>query len=227
MTPSDICQNLIRIKKELKPDTTLVAVSKTFPPDAVKAAYDCGHRDFGENYVQEWKEKQAVLPADIRWHFIGHLQTNKVKYLIPGIYMIHSVDSEKLLMEIIKRCEKQNYTVHILLQIHIADEKTKFGMSRDELWEICHKPHLLSHPLVKVRGLMGMATFTDDANQICKEFSGLRELFEEFQKKVLTLCPEFNVLSMGMSSDFRLALEQGSNMVRIGSAIFGSRSYAG
>lgn len=225
MSHSDICFNLHRIQKELTKDITLVAVSKTFPAENIKDAYDCGHRDFGENYVQEWLSKKDLLPNDIRWHFIGHLQTNKVKYIIPGISLIHSVDSEKLLKEIQKQAQKKSANVDVLLQVHISDEETKFGFDENELVTIFDNSLYLSHPYVRICGLMGMASFTNDENKIRNEFKKLKELFCRIKGKFNQPSNNFKILSMGMSSDYKIALEEGSNMIRIGSAIFGKRNY--
>lgn len=224
MSPSEICLNLNRIHKEIDKHVTLVAVSKTFPPELIKSAYDCGQRDFGENYVQEWLSKKDLLPNDVRWHFIGHLQTNKVKYIIPGIYLIHSVDSEKLLKEIQKQAQKKSAKADVLLQVHISDEETKFGFDENELFTIFDNSIHLSHPYVKIRGLMGMASCTDDVEKIRNEFKKLKELFTHIKDK-FNLPDDFKILSMGMSSDYKVAIEEGSNMIRVGSAIFGKRNY--
>jgi pyridoxal phosphate enzyme (YggS family) len=224
MSHSDICVNLNRIQKEIKKDVTLVAVSKTFHAELIKSAYDCGQRDFGENYVQEWLSKKDLLPVDIRWHFIGHLQTNKVKYIIPGIYLIHSVDSEKLLKEIQKQAQKKSTKVDVLLQVHISEEETKFGFDENELFTIFDNSVHVSHPYVRICGLMGMASFTNDKEKIRSEFKKLNELFCRIKEK-FNLPDAFKILSMGMSSDYKIAIEEGSNMIRIGSAIFGKRNY--
>lgn len=201
----------------------LVAVSKIKPLSDIQALYDLGQRDFGENYVQELVEKQAALPADIRWHFIGHLQSNKVKYLASFVYLIQGVDSEKLLLEIDKQAKKHGRIINCLLQVHIAQESTKFGFSRDELLGLVQAlpdyqaAGKLQH--VQLMGLMGMASFTEDAQQLIKEFDGLHQLHQELQSQL----PGFNTLSMGMSSDYALAVEHGSNMIRVGSLLFGSR----
>lgn len=197
---------------------TLVAVSKIKPISDIKALYDLGHRDFGENYVQELVEKQAALPADIRWHFIGHLQSNKVKYIAPFVHLIHGVDRENLLKEINKQGQKNERKIACLLQVHIAQETTKFGFSEDEIQEVIQKSS--SFESVAIRGLMGMATFTDDQNQIAKEFDGLHHLFQSLKSSVDN---DFSILSMGMSADYELAIDKGSNMVRIGSLLFGAR----
>ena len=205
-------------------NTTLVAVSKTKPVFDIDALYDLGQRDFGENYVQELVEKQAQLPQDIRWHFIGHLQSNKVKYIAPFVHLIHSVDNEKLLKEVNKQALKQNRVINCLLQIHIAQEETKFGMDEKEAENLITRikngdPDFKN---ISVKGLMGMASNTDDKNKIESEFKGLQQLHDR-----LSSLPDhpFSILSMGMSSDYKMAIEDGSNMVRIGSLLFGERNY--
>ncbi len=203
----------------------LLAVSKTKPAGEIKALYDLGQRDFGENYVQELTEKEAALPKDIRWHFIGHLQTNKVKFIAPFVYMIQSVDSLKLLLEIDKQAAKNQRTVRCLLQIFVAKEETKFGLSEEELDSLLltvnqnRQDGRFSHSLIA--GCMGMASFTENKNQIRNEFGKLKSCFE----KIKTAFPNdpVDTLSMGMSSDYPLAIEAGSNMVRIGSLLFGKR----
>jgi pyridoxal phosphate enzyme (YggS family) len=205
---------------------TLVAVSKTKPVEDILLAYESGLRNFGENYVQELCEKHTSLPKDIRWHFIGHLQTNKVKYIVPFVYLIHGVDSEKLLLEINKQGKKLNKTIDCLLQIHIAKEETKFGLNETELEIIIEKyfsPHSFQQlEYVQVCGFMGMASLSDDTEQIKNEFKQLSEIFSKYQQ---LQTPNFKpaYLSMGMSGDYSIALEQGSNMVRIGSLLFGER----
>ncbi len=196
---------------------TLVAVSKTKPVEEILELYNLGHRDFGENYVQELAEKAKQLPNDIRWHYIGHLQTNKVKQIVPFVYLIHGVDSLKLLKEIDKQAEKNNRVIDCLLQVHIAQEETKFGFGEEEV--LSFKPGEYSH--VKVKGLMGMASFTEDMSKVRTEFKYLHTLF----KKLKTEYPQIEILSMGMSSDYKIAIEEKSNMVRIGSLIFGERNY--
>ena len=197
-------------------DSTLVAVSKIKPAADVQKMYDLGQRDFGENYVQELVEKQAQLPADILWHFIGHLQSNKVKYIAPFVHLIQSVDSEKLLKEIDKQAAKNNRKINVLLQIHIAEEQTKFGFDEQELMNL----DVSLYPNVNITGLMGMATFTDDKEKVKREFEQLHSFYNNFEdtKKV-----ELNTLSMGMSDDYELAVNCGSNMIRIGSLLFGKR----
>jgi len=194
---------------------TLVAVSKTKPMEDILELYNLGHRDFGENYVQELTEKNEKLPNDIRWHFIGHLQTNKVKSITPFIYLIHGVDSLKLLKEIDKQAEKNKRVIDCLLQVHIAQEETKFGFDETELLGL----ELNQFRNVRIKGLMGMASLTEDINKIRIEFKSLKILFE----KLKTKHPELSILSMGMSADYKIAIEEGSNMVRIGSLLFGER----
>ena len=207
-----------KIHEELRlSDITLVAVSKTKPVDDILALYDLGHRDFGENYVQELVEKAEQLPNDIRWHFIGHLQTNKVKSIVPFIYLIHGIDSLKLLKEIDKQAEKNKRIIDCLLQVHIAQEETKFGFDEAELFGL----DLKQFPNVRIKGLMGMASLTDDFNKIRIEFKSLKILFE----KLKTQNPELSILSTGMSADYKIAIEEGSNMVRIGSLLFGERNF--
>jgi len=203
---------------------TLVAVSKTKSVEDIKTLYDLGQRDFGENYVQEMTEKQSQLPDDIRWHFIGHLQSNKTKYLAPFVFMIQGVDSYGLLVEINKQARKNQRIIQCLLQVHIASEETKFGFDEDELEKTIQQykqNDQLDH--IKLAGLMGMASFTEDKNQVRKEFFYLRSLFNETKSALND--PGFATLSMGMSSDYHIAIEEGSTMVRIGSLIFGERAY--
>lgn len=203
--------------------TTLVAVSKTKPVADIKELYDLGHRDFGENYVQELVDKQSQLPADIRWHYIGHLQSNKVKYIAPFVHLIHGVDSFKLLREINKQAEKNSRVIDCLLQVHIAQEETKFGLDEQELAEIVEQ--LSQAPLAnaRIKGMMGMASFTDDTDKIRNEFRYLKSLFHKYtQLQPGYFKPE--ILSMGMSSDYTIAVEEGSTMVRIGSLLFGERT---
>jgi pyridoxal phosphate enzyme (YggS family) len=199
----------------------LVAVSKTKTVEAIMDLYNLGQRDFGENYVQELTEKQTQLPADIRWHFIGHLQTNKVKYIAPFVYLIQGVDSLKLLKEINKQGEKINRVIHILLQVHIAKEETKFGLDENEFNLIIHELGSLKN--IRVMGLMGMASFTEDKEQLRKEFQYLNGLFVT-HNQLSTTSYKLQTLSMGMSADYKIAIEEGSNMVRIGSLIFGARN---
>lgn len=202
----------------------LVAVSKTKSPEEIKALYDLGQKDFGENYVQELVEKRKHLPHDIRWHFIGHLQTNKVRQIAPFIHLIQSVDSLKLLREMNKQAVKFNRMIACLLQVHIAQEETKFGFDEHELHDLFHTNanELRELPNVKIVGLMGMASFTDDLRKVRHEFKLLKSLFDKYSKDQAANV-NLKILSMGMSSDYPVAIEEGSNMVRIGSLIFGAR----
>ena len=205
-----------KINDELRlSNITLVAVSKTKPIEDILALYNLGQRDFGENYVQELAEKAEKLPTDVRWHFIGHLQSNKVRSIVPFIYLIHGVDSLKLLKEINKQAEKYKRVIDCLLQVHIAQEETKFGFDETELLGL----DLKQFPNVRIKGLMGMASLTEDINKIRIEFRSLKTLFEKLKAQN----PELSLLSMGMSADYKIALEEGSNMVRIGSLLFGER----
>ena len=201
---------------------TLVAVSKTKSVEEIKELYDLGQRDFGENYVQEVIEKQSQLPKDIRWHFIGHLQSNKVKQITPFIHLIQSVDSLKLLQEINKQGKKNDRIVDCLLQVHIAQEETKFGLDESELNDLLNNS-ISQFQNIQILGLMGMASLTDDMEKVRSEFKYLRSIFEKLPK-LQTLNFKLQTLSMGMSSDYFVAIEEGSNMVRIGSLIFGARS---
>jgi PLP dependent protein len=208
-----------QILEELKGKATLVAVSKTKPADDIQALYNLGQRDFGENYVQELVEKQAILPQDIRWHFIGHLQSNKVKYIAPFVHLIHGVDSFSLLKEINKQALKNNRIINCLLQIHISTEETKFGFSDEGLANMAIKE--LNN--INITGLMGMASFSDDIDLVRKEFNNLKKLFDEYAQQQ-TVNFKLQTLSMGMSGDYKIALEEGSNMIRIGSLLFGERN---
>lgn len=214
-----------RILSELK-DATLVAVSKTKPVEDIKALYDLGQRDFGENYVQELTEKYEAVPKDIRWHFIGHLQSNKVKYIAPFVHLVHGVDSFKLLQEISKHGLKNNKVIDVLLQVHIAEEETKFGLDEKEVFELLEYYQAQQGALqgVRVCGLMGMASNTEDEKITREEFRTLKGLFDNLRQVQFLGKSYFNILSVGMSSDYRLALEYGSTMVRIGSLLFGNRS---
>ena len=204
-------------RKELPQNVTLIAVSKTKPISLIQEAYETGQRDFGENKVQELVEKQEVLPDDIRWHMIGHLQRNKVKYIAPFVHLIHGVDSLRLLKEINKQGAKINRCIPILLQVHISQEDTKVGFDSNELKEAINECKVLEW--IKPCGLMGMATFTSDLDQVRLEFQGLKDLFDQYQSNF----GENPTLSMGMSGDYKVAIDQGSTMIRIGSSLFGSR----
>ena len=202
---------------------TLVAVSKTKPAEDIMDLYQLGQREFGENYVQELIEKQAVLPKDIQWHFIGHLQSNKVKYIAPFIYLVQGVDNYKLLTEINKQAQKNNRVIDILLQMYIADEDTKFGFDEQEIIEILNTGATGTLQHIRIRGMMGMATNTDDAGQVKRELTKLYTFFKFIAATYFPENPEFNTCSMGMSADYITAIEAGSNMVRIGSLLFGKR----
>lgn len=216
-----------QIISELQPkNVTLVAVSKTKPVADIQEMYDLGQRDFGENYVQEFADKESQLPKDIRWHFIGHLQSNKVKYIAPFVHLIHGVDSVKLLTEINKQAVKNNRVIDCLLQIHIAQEETKFGLNEEELealiTQITSDKGDWSN--ICVKGLMGMASFTDDMNKVRAEFKYLKTIFDKHATLSTANC-QLSTLSMGMSSDYKIAMEEGSSLVRIGSLLFGERNY--
>lgn len=221
-----IKNNLEQILQSLPKACTLVAVSKTQPPDLVLQAYEAGQRVFGENKVQEMVAKYEVLPKDIQWHLIGHLQSNKVKYIAPFVHLIHSVDSFKLLQEIDKQASKNNRTISCLLQMHIAQEETKFGFSAEEIEAFLQSAELPLLSSIRVIGLMGMASFTDNKQQIHEEFKTLKKLFDTLKESALPTNVSMTELSMGMSSDYAIAIEEGSTMVRVGSAIFGTRNYA-
>ncbi|HOZ13318.1 MAG TPA: YggS family pyridoxal phosphate-dependent enzyme [Tenuifilaceae bacterium] len=217
--------NIQEIKSSLPPHVTLVAVSKTHPVEVIMEAYNAGHRIFGENKVQELVSKYEGMPKDIEWHLIGHLQSNKVKYIAAFVSLIHSVDSIKLLEVIDKEAQKHNRVIDCLLQIHIASEETKFGLSADELEELLSSNDFKEMKNIRVVGLMGMATFTDNMAQVRMEFKFLNNLFKSVKEKYFADKPWFKELSMGMSSDYAVAVEEGSTMVRIGSNIFGHRNY--
>lgn len=218
---STISENFARIKAQLPPHVTLIAVSKTKPVEVIQEAYATGHRIFGENRVQELVPKYEALPKDIAWHLIGHLQTNKVKYIAPFVAMIHSVDSFKLAEEINKQAAKNNRIIDILLQVFIAQEETKFGLSPEELIALLQSPEFQQLQHIRVRGLMGMATNTDNNEQVRAEFRQLKKLADDVKAKFNL--PHFDTVSMGMSGDFPLAVEAGSTMVRVGSLLFGGR----
>ena len=215
-----------RIKNELSEQhATLVAVTKTKSVNDILEAYEAGQRDFGENYVQELVDKYEALPKDIRWHFIGHLQSNKVKYITPFVYLVHGVDSEKLLLEINKQAAKINRVIPCLLQVYISSEETKFGLDEQELETLITKISTQEDQWknVVVKGLMGMASFTEDNDLIITEFSKLKKLYDKCKAKLSIIHYPLSILSMGMSADYRFGIEAGSNMVRIGSLLFGSR----
>ncbi|OFZ07350.1 MAG: YggS family pyridoxal phosphate enzyme [Bacteroidetes bacterium RIFCSPHIGHO2_02_FULL_44_7] len=218
-----ICEQLHILQQELPNNVSLVAVSKTKPVADVQIAYDCGQRLFGENKVQEMVDKWEVLPKDIQWHMIGHLQSNKVKYIAPFVSMIHGVDSFKLLEEINKQAKKNDRVIPCLFQFHIAQEETKFGLTLDECCHILDSDEFLALQNVTIAGLMGMASFVDDTAQIRSEFRNLYDSFLLIKSNYFRLNDNFCQLSMGMSGDYSIAVDEGSTMVRIGSTIFGSR----
>ncbi|HCR77519.1 MAG TPA: YggS family pyridoxal phosphate-dependent enzyme [Chryseobacterium sp.] len=216
-----IQENYNHIKSQLPSDVQLVAVSKTHPVSAIQEVYDLGQRVFGENKVQEVTEKYPLLPKDIQWHLIGHLQTNKVKYIAEFVDTIQSVDSEKLIREINKEAAKHNRTIKVLLQVKIAEEESKFGLNINEAKDLFEQYLSGEFQNIEITGLMGMATFTEDKDQVKKEFLNLKSLFDE-----LNQLKKLETLSMGMSDDFPIAIECGANSVRVGSAIFGRRDYS-
>ncbi|WP_437395190.1 YggS family pyridoxal phosphate-dependent enzyme [Flagellimonas lutimaris] len=214
--------NLAKIKSELPNGVILVAVSKTKPKEDILEAYEAGQRVFGENKVQEMVQKWEDLPKDIEWHMIGHVQRNKVKYMAEFVSLIHGVDSPRLLKEVNKQAKKHDRVIPCLLQIHIAEEDTKFGLDEKELNEFVNSDAFKAMENIKIVGLMGMATFTDDKNQVRREFAQLKSMFDELKTKL----NDITILSMGMSGDYTIAIEEGSTMVRIGSSIFGARNYS-
>jgi len=219
----NIKNNINNLRQNLPPDCKLIAVSKTKPAEKILEAYEAGQRRFGENKVQEIVPKYETLPKDIEWHMIGHLQSNKVKSIAPFIHLIHSVDSYKLLEEINKQAVRVNRTIPCLLQVHIAKEETKFGFSEIEINQLLFSKDFSLLQNIRVEGLMGMATLTQDAGQVRKEFRGLKEYFEKLKSLSLPGHVTMRELSMGMSSDYRIAAEEGSTMIRVGTAIFGER----
>lgn len=218
-----VTENLNKITASIPNDVCVVAVSKRHPAELIKEAHEAGYRDFGENMVQEMQEKHAVLPEDIRWHMIGHLQRNKVKYIVGYVYLIHGVDSLKLLLEINKRAAKINRVVSCLLQVHIAKEDTKFGFAEDELINLLNNEVTSQLTHTRIAGLMGMATNTDNLDQVSQEFNGLNGLFTRVKSEISNPVVDMKHLSMGMSGDYELAIKSGSNMIRVGSNIFGTR----
>lgn len=219
---NEYAQRLQTVLREIPDGVEIVAVSKTHPAAAIQALYELGHRSFGENKVQELCAKQEELPKDIRWHMIGHLQRNKVRYIVPFVHLIHSVDSDRLLAEIDKQGGKINRVVDCLLQVRIAREETKFGLDETEVEQLLEACGQGQYPWVRVRGLMGMATLTGDFSQITQEFRGLKLLYD----RLSVPNPSMDTLSMGMSGDYRIAIAEGSTMVRLGSSIFGARAYS-
>ncbi len=221
----DIAGNIAAIKNQLPEKVRLVAVSKTKPVEDILAAYHAGQRIFGENKIQEMVKKQELLPKDIEWHFIGHPQTNKIKYIAPFVSLIHGVDSLKLLKVIDSEAKKNNRKIACLLQLHIATEETKFGFNTEEVFEVLESPEFLNLENIVVCGVMGMATFTEDIDRVRNEFRNLKTIFDSLKMKYFQDKPEFCEISMGMSDDYRIAVEEGSTIVRIGSKIFGERIY--
>ena len=214
------------IRASLPAGVRLVAVSKFKPAEDISALYHHGQRVFGENHAQEMKAKHEVLPNDIEWHFIGHLQTNKIKYIAPYVSLIHSIDRFDLLKEVNKHAVKNNRVIPCLLQFHIADEETKFGFTLEECKEMLDSPEFQELKNVKIHGVMGMATFTDDQNQVRGEFRHLHQIFQDLKSTYFSQNSDFKEISMGMSEDYPIAVEEGSTLVRIGSAIFGPRNYS-
>lgn len=221
----EIREKIQYFKQSLPAHVKLVAVSKTMPLLAIEEAYAAGQKIFGENKAQEMSSKQPMLPADIEWHFIGHLQTNKVKYIAPFVSMIHAIDSFKLLKEINKQAAKANRIIDCLLQFHIAEEETKFGLDMAEAQALLQEKGLKDLHNIRICGLMGMATFTDDMQQVRREFRHLKEYFDELKRGYFKDDAGFKELSMGMSGDYLIAIEEGATIVRIGSTIFGERNY--
>ena len=216
-------ENLQKVQNEIPEGVTLVAVSKTKPNSEIEKLYNIGQRIFGENKVQELVDKHDLLPKDIQWHLIGHLQTNKVKYIAPFVSLIHSIDSFKLLKEVNKEGKKNNRIIPCLLQFHIAEEDSKFGLSMDDANEILSSKEFIEMKNISIEGVMGMATFTDDTNQVSSEFRTLESYFNVLKSHYFKFNDGFKEISMGMSGDYKLAIEEGSTMVRVGSSIFGSR----
>jgi len=220
----NIKNNINNLRQGIPPDCRLIAVSKTHSIEKIKDAYDAGQRIFGENRVQELTSKFDALPKDIEWHMIGHMQSNKVKYIAPFVHLIHSVDTYNLLQEINKQATKFSRTIPCLLQVHIAEEESKFGFSETEVSELLQAEDFKKLDHVHIVGLMGMATFTDNKDQVRKEFKGLKTFFDKLKLTTLPSNALMKELSMGMSSDYQIAVEEGSTMIRVGSAIFGERS---
>jgi len=220
-----VSDNLNKVKQHVPSHVTLVAISKTHPIDQIMEAYNAGQRVFGENKVQEMVSKQEVMPKDIQWHLVGHLQSNKIKYIAPFVTLIHSVDSLKLLVAINKEAVKANRVIDCLLQVYIAEEETKFGLSVEELTELLESEEYKQLTHVRVCGVMGMATFTDNEDQIRKEFKSLKTIFTNLKNSYFPNTDSFRHISMGMSGDYAIAIEEGSTMIRVGSSIFGHRAY--
>ena len=221
-----IKENLIDFSKQIPKTVQLIAVSKTKPNEDIMEAYHAGHRSFGENKIQDLRKKAEELPKDIRWHYIGHLQTNKIKYIAPFIHMIEAIDSLKLLAAINKEALKNKRTIDVLLQFHIAEEESKFGLDLNEAEQILQDESFQSLKNIRVCGVMGMASYTDDKDQIRSEFAHLRQIFNHLKDNYFQENDAFKEISMGMSNDYQIAIEEGSSMIRIGTAIFGLRSCA-
>ena len=220
-----IKENLDKIRATLPKSVTLVAVSKTKPVSDLQEAYDASQRAFGENYPQEMRDKHEVLPQDIQWHFIGHLQTNKIKYIIPFVTLIHSIDSANLLEAVNKEAKKHDRVVDCLLQFHVAQEETKFGLDMDEARQLLDSEAFKAMQNVRICGVMGMATFTDDEVEVRKEFKHLKAIFDTLKQDYFADQSQFKEISMGMSEDYLIAIEEGATLVRVGSKIFGARNY--
>lgn len=217
-----VAENIKRIKDQLPENVSLLAISKTKPVSDIQEAYEAGQRHFGENRIQEMAEKQEELPNDICWHMVGHVQSNKIKYMAPFVHLVHGIDKAKRVKDLNKEAKKAERKIACLLQIHIAEEESKFGFSYDEAWELLSNKVEEKYPHVEIKGLMGMATNTDDEAKVRKEFRGLKNFFTKVQSE-LDL-EGFEILSMGMSGDYPVAIDEGSNMVRLGSVIFGKRN---
>ena len=220
-----ILENIRKLKAEIPGHVAIIAVSKRKPVEDILQAYEAGHRIFGENRVQELIEKQPLLPGDISWHMIGHLQTNKVKYIAEFVDMIHSVDSLKLALAIDKEAQKNGRVIPVLLQMHIADEESKFGFNEDELNSLLDSPEFSVLKNLRIDGLMGMATYTQDLDKIRSEFRYLRDVFSRVKNAYFAGSDHFRQISMGMSGDYEIAIEEGSTMIRVGTLIFGARTY--
>ena len=220
-----IKENLEAVRATIPANVTLVAVSKTKPVSDLQEAYDAGQRIFGENHALEMRDKHEVLPNDIQWHFIGHLQTNKIKYIIPFVSLIHSIDSQNLLEAVNKEAKKHGRVADCLLQFHIANEETKFGLDLEEAEALLNSDAFRQMENVRICGVMGMATFTDDEDEIHKEFRHLKTIFDTLKQKYFANQPQFKEISMGMSDDYPIAIAEGATMVRVGSRIFGARNY--
>ena len=221
----DIAENIHRFKNDLPEGVKLIAITKTKPNEEILEAYNAGHKVFGENKVQELVSKYESLPGDIEWHMVGHLQSNKVKYIAPFVHLIHGVDRSKLFNVIDKEGKKNNRVLDILMQFHIATEETKFGFNMQEAKDLLDSESFKGYEHIRVRGVMGMATFTEDMEQVRTEFKELVNAFNELKKNYFSDDPGFTEISMGMSNDYQVAIEEGATMVRIGSLIFGKRNY--